>query len=89
MKRKLAIKYILAFSVTILLIFGIFIYTYREIAVENSKKETELVAELVRDTLTSYMIMGVIDKRDIFLGRISEIGHIKNVRVVRGESVNK
>ena len=28
-----------------------------------------MISELVRDTLTSYMVMGVMDKRDEFFGK--------------------
>lgn len=64
-------------------------YTYREIAIKNSEDQAKVVAELVRDTLTSYMVMGTIDKRDVFLDSIYQIHKIKEVRVIRSESVNK
>lgn len=55
----------------------------------ESKQRAHVISELVRDTLTSYMVMGVMDKRDSFLNSIRGLPGVKEIRVVKGEAVVK
>ncbi|MFZ8785483.1 hypothetical protein [Thermocrinis sp.] len=58
-------------------------------SLRESKSRALIIAELVRDTLTSYMVMGVMDKRNEFLDRIREIPMVESIRVIKGEAVVK
>jgi len=87
MKRKLIIK--IGFLLSILAVFTLAILALftRKSVLESSEETALTVAELVRDTLTSYMVLGVIDRRDVFLNRVKSTHGLEWVRVIRGEAV--
>ncbi len=87
MKKHLFTKfvYILVFLFTVLVLVSL--YAFRSQAIKDSRQKAYTVAELVRDTLTSYMLMGVMDRRGDFLSRIKEIPGVEEIRVIRGNSV--
>jgi diguanylate cyclase (GGDEF)-like protein len=64
-------------------------YLYRKHTIETSREKAKTAAEIVRDTLTSYMILGTIDKRDVFLSLIEKTYGYEYIRVIRGEAVNR
>ena len=64
-------------------------YLYRKHTIETSRERALTAAEIIRDTLTSYMVLGTIDKRDMFLKLIEKTYGYDYVRVIRGEAVNK
>ncbi|WP_457599811.1 diguanylate cyclase [Hydrogenivirga sp.] len=68
---------------------GIVAFFFRQNVIENSKENAFTIAELVRDTLTSYMVLGVIDRRDLFLEQIKETHGLEYVRVIRGKAVQR
>lgn len=87
MKRNMVIKVLLVISQAFLVILFTALYAFRSQGLEEAKQRAYMISELVRDTLTSYMIMGVMDRRDEFLGRIKEIKGVEEIRVVRGRAV--
>ncbi|MEZ0336673.1 MAG: GGDEF domain-containing protein [Aquificaceae bacterium] len=87
MKRNMVIKVLLVISSAFLVILFTVLYAFRSQGLEEAKQRAYMISELVRDTLTSYMIMGVMDRRDEFLGRIKEIKGVEEIRVVRGRAV--
>ncbi|MCX8076736.1 MAG: GGDEF domain-containing protein, partial [Aquificaceae bacterium] len=87
MRRVLLFKLFMVLFLAFLFILAIFTYTFRSQALGESKERARIISEIVRDTLTSYMVMGVIDRRDEFLSRIAEIEGVKEIRVIRGENV--
>ena len=89
MRQKIVLRFILGLFIVSTGFLLVILYTQRHFAIDESKKKAYMVAELVRDTLTSYMVMGVIDRRHEFLSRIREIEGVENIRVIRSESVNK
>lgn len=72
-----------------MLVIYVLALSYRTVAIRESKSKALAITELVRDTLTSYMVMGVMDRRNEFLDRIREIPTVESIRVIRGESVIK
>ncbi len=64
-------------------------YLYRKHTIETSRERALTAAEIVRDTLTSYMVLGTIDKRDVFLRLIEKTYGYDYIRVIRSEAVNK
>jgi diguanylate cyclase (GGDEF)-like protein len=87
MGRRLTIRILLLIGAVSLFVTLILAFTFRQLAFNESKERALVIAELVRDTLTSYMVMGVIDRRDEFLSRMREVPGVESMRVVRGESV--
>ncbi len=62
---------------------------FRKSVIVSSKENALTVAQLIRDTLTSYMVLGVIDRRDLFLEQIKDVYGLKYVRIIRGEAVRR
>jgi len=89
MERRLTIRIWLLLSLIFLLVISVLALSYRTFALKESKSKALTIAELVRDTLTSYMVMGVMDRRNEFLDRIREIPGVESIRVIRGEAVIK
>lgn len=89
MEKKLTVRIWLLLSLIFLLVISILALSYRMLSLRESKSKALAIADLVRDTLTSYMVMGVIDKRNEFLDRIREIPGVESIRVIRGEAVVK
>ncbi len=87
MRKRLVVK--VGFLLLILLVLtvslvGIFV---RKSVLESSEEEALTIAQIVRDSLTSYMVLGVIDKRDLLLEQIRDTQGLEYVRVIRGEPV--
>jgi hypothetical protein len=87
MGRRLTIRISLLIGAVSLFVTLILAFTFRQLAFNESKEWALVIAELIRDTLTSYMVMGVIDRRDEFLSRMREVPGVESIRVVRGENV--
>jgi len=89
MERRLTIRIWLLLGLISLLVIFMLALSYRMLALRESKNKALAISELVRDTLTSYMVMGVMDRRNEFLDRIREIPGVESIRVIRGEAVVK
>ncbi len=87
MKKAILMRLLGLMLLVFFIVLAVTVYTLRFKALEDSKRKAQMVSELVRDTLTSYMVMGVIDRRDEFLSRIREIEGVEEIRVIRAESV--
>ncbi len=87
MKRAILIRLFVVLTVVFLVMLAVALYTLRSQALGDSKLKAYIISELVRDTLTSYMVMGVMDRRDEFLSRIKEIKGVEEIRVIRAKSV--
>jgi len=89
MEKRLRIRFFALFAFLFLFFTVVVSLAFRELAISESKKKALDISELVRDTLTSYMVMGVMDRRDEFLNRIRELPGVERVKVIRGVSVIK
>jgi diguanylate cyclase (GGDEF)-like protein len=89
MERRLTIRIWLLLGLIFLLVISILALSYRTLSFRESKSKALAIAELVRDTLTSYMLMDVMDRKNEFLDRIREIPTVESIRVIRGEAVIK
>ncbi|MEN3028090.1 MAG: GGDEF domain-containing protein [Aquificaceae bacterium] len=87
MKKAVLFRFLLTMLLVFFVVLVTTLYTFRSRAIEESKERARIISELVRDTLTSYMVMGVMERRDEFLTRIREIKGVEEIRVIRGDSV--
>ncbi len=62
---------------------------FRDYGIVGAKQKSYITAELVRDALTAHMVNGMMDQRRYFLGQISSSQNIKDIWLVRAESVVK
>ncbi|MFN3813057.1 MAG: diguanylate cyclase [Aquificaceae bacterium] len=87
MKKNLIVKLSFLITLSVLAILATSLYVFRSQVLESAKSKALTISELVRDTLTSYMVMGVMDRRDEFLSRVREIEGVEDIRVIRGKRV--
>ena len=89
MRGKLILKTSILLLVLFIITVSMLSYFFRKSVITSSKENALTIAELVRDTLTSYMVLGVMDKRTFFLEQIRETQGLEYVRVIRAEAVKK
>ena len=87
MRGRLIFKSALLLTFLFLLTLLLVAYFFRKNVIDSSEENALTIAEIVRDTLTSYMILGVIDKRDLFLEQIKDTHGLEYIRVLRGSAV--
>ncbi|QKF72817.1 diguanylate cyclase [Aliarcobacter faecis] len=61
----------------------------RQTGYEGVKKKAYLTADIVKKSLTSHMVNGNMDQRDIFLNSISQLDNVKDLWVIRAKSVSE
>jgi diguanylate cyclase (GGDEF)-like protein len=89
MKNKILLRIGLMIGALSLGIILIVIFNFRNYGIKTAQEKAEIVAELVKDGLTSHMINGIMDKRDEFLRNTANNKDIEKLWVVRGEKVVK
>ena len=89
MRGRLILKNGIILVIFLILTVSVVAFFFRKSTIDSSKENALAIAEIVRSSLTSYMVMGVIDKRDIFLDQIRQTHGVESLRVIRGESVIK
>jgi diguanylate cyclase (GGDEF)-like protein len=90
---KLNAKIISFFSILAVVMFvvvtAINLYSFRKFSIASSREHMRTAAEIVRAHLTDAMINGVINKRENFLQRLTEVQGLQSARVVRGPNVEQ
>jgi len=61
----------------------------RDIAVSQAKDLASSMNEMTLAGLTGMMMTGTVGQRDVFLDQIKELSAVRELRVVRGDPVNK
>lgn len=79
-----------AIALTLLsVLIAISLYAFRSFSIASATEHLVTAAEIVRVHLTESMINGVIDKRERFLQRLTEVHSLRSARVVRSPEVSK
>ncbi|MDP3266624.1 MAG: GGDEF domain-containing protein [Sulfuricurvum sp.] len=60
---------------------------FREYGYSNAIEKSQMTAEIVRDGLTAHMVNGVMDKRQFFLSKISNLKNVQSLWIVRSDNV--
>ena len=61
----------------------------RQSGYESTKKRAYLTADIVKKSLTSHMINGNMQQRDVFLNSINDLDEVNDLWVIRAKSVSK
>ncbi|QWR77593.1 diguanylate cyclase [Candidatus Magnetomonas plexicatena] len=88
-KTKLLIRIVISFVIMSIVVQGIVFVSFRALSLGTAEEKALAIAELIRDTITSFMVLGVYDKRDVFIERIKYARGLKELRVIRGKGVSK
>lgn len=64
-----------------------FTYNFREYGIKSIDNKATILAKTVEHALTTQMLTGVIDKREVFLNQLEDLPHIDKVWLSRGHKV--
>lgn len=88
-KRKISLTlFIIMFVMFIILIANI-LFNFRTYGLQSVENKAKAVAETIKHSLTSHMVNGVIDNRDLFLSQIKKLGNIDEIWLARAPAVIK
>lgn len=87
--RKLMFRLFMLLLSAAIIIEAVFAISFREQGIKYALSKADTTAYLVRDGLTSLMVMGVIQYRDSYIKRLEHIKDIERIRVVRGAAVDR
>ncbi len=88
-KKKILSKIALMIIVSAVVTMAIVIFNFRSYGIDVATQKAEIVAELVKNGLTSHMLNGTMDSRDNFLQNLSQINDVESLWVMRADVVNK
>lgn len=86
-KRKILFTTLFILSFFTIITASIVVVSFRDYGISEAKEKSILTAELVRDALTAHMVNDIMDKRGYFLEKITNSQNIKNLWLIRSNSV--
>lgn len=92
LKIRIISRIIILLVILFVVIDVIFAFSFRQESIHEAKIRAKTIAKVVRDSLTSLMVMGVIKDRKLFISRLkkaSKTVDINNISIIRGNPVNK
>jgi methyl-accepting chemotaxis protein len=92
-KFKIWVQLLVTIGVALLIVWsGVIVWqgvVYREAALKQADDFSLSMHNATMAGLTGMMVTGTVAQRDVFLDQIKQLGTIRDVRVLRGESVSK
>jgi diguanylate cyclase (GGDEF)-like protein len=85
---KVSIFFVVISVTMVVFLAGVSLYAFRSFSISAATGHLRTAAEIVRVHLTDSMITGVIDQRQQFLQRVTEVEGLKSIRVVRSPQVD-
>ncbi|RXJ87466.1 GGDEF domain-containing protein [Arcobacter sp. CECT 8985] len=76
----------ITFSMFVLLIVNL-IYNFRDYGVKNIDDKAHVLAKTIEHSLTSQMVTGVIENRELFLSQLEDLPNIDKIWLSRGKDV--
>ncbi|RZI40651.1 HAMP domain-containing protein [Herbaspirillum sp. HC18] len=90
---KIWVQLLITIGVALLVVWSAVIawqsHVYRETAIEQARGFSVSMHDVTMAGLTGMMVTGTVKQRDVFLDQIKQLDTIHDVRVLRGENVNK
>ncbi len=92
-KFKIWVQLLVTIGVALLIVWsGVIVWqgvVYREAALKQADDFSLSMHNATMAGLTGMMVTGTVAQRDVFLDQIKQLGTIRDVRVLRGDSVSK
>lgn len=80
--KSKAYSIIIAILILLTMIVSVLvIYSFQEYGIKKTKQSASVLAQSVRDGLTTHMIHGIMDQRDIYLQTIQKNQKIKKSKI--------
>jgi len=89
LRKKFSIFLGLFVGILLIPIILIFIFSFRSYSISNAKEKAHIIANMVKDGLTTHMENDIMASRNIFLAKVSKIDGVKNLKILRSKNVDK
>lgn len=92
LKFKIISRIVILLVLLFVVVDMIFAFSFRQESIREAKIRAKTIANVVKDSLTSLMVMGVINDRKLFITRLkaaSKTVEINKINIIRGNAVNK
>jgi diguanylate cyclase (GGDEF)-like protein len=86
-RYKKPLSFLLLASLLVLALMATALYSFRQVSIEGAEQRARTAAEIIRISLTEYMVNGMIGKAGQLLGRVRQSAGLEEVRVVRGADI--
>jgi len=92
LKIRIISRVVVLLVILFVVIDLIFAFSFRQESIREAKIRSKTIAKVVRDSLTSLMVIGAIQNRKLFISRLkkaSKTVDINNISIIRGNPVDK
>ena len=86
-KRKISLTLFIIMSVMFIILIANILFNFRTYGIQSVENKAKAVAETIKHSLTSHMVNGVIDNRELFLSQIKKLGNIDEIWLARAPAV--
>ncbi len=87
MDKKIIYKFIIVTLISVITVSLLTVYNSRNSTLKAAIHNAEIVSNVVKNGLTSYMINGNTHELNTFLNSVSSMKHVNNLWIVRGDNV--
>jgi len=86
-KRKISFSLFLVMAVMFIILILNILMNFRDYGLQSVENKAKAIAQTVKHSLTSHMVNGVIDNRELFLQQITKLENIDNIWLSRAPAV--
>ena len=87
--KKITIIIFTMVTVLTIVIVALVALGSRQTGYDSAKKRAYLTADIVKKSLTSHMINGNMNQRDVFLDSIAQLKEVNDLWIIRSKSVSE
>ena len=86
-KRKISLSLFLVMSIMFIILIANILMNFRDYGLRSVENKAKAIAQTVKHSLTSHMVNGVIDNRELFLNQITKLENIDEIWLSRAPAV--
>lgn len=86
-KRKISLLLFLVMSIMFIILIVNILMNFRDYGLRSVENKAKAIAETVKHSLTSHMVNGVINNRELFLNQITKLENIDEIWLSRAPAV--
>ncbi|XPV82130.1 MAG: hypothetical protein ACNI22_16425 [Halarcobacter sp.] len=86
-KRKISLSLFLVMAIMFIILIANILMNFRDYGLKSVENKAKAIAQTVKHSLTSHMVNGVIDNRELFLEQISNLENIDEIWLSRAPAI--
>lgn len=86
-KRKISLSLFLVMSIMFIILIVNILMNFRDYGLRSVENKAKAIAQTVKHSLTSHMVNGVIDNRELFLNHIAKLENIDQIWLSRAPAI--